>query len=319
MKLRGIEFGPILGASGVQGFFGEGYWHHKILKEFGLEFTGCTFVAKTTPLHARGGNMPLKKGSITPRELFPKCVKVYFRKGIMLNAVGLSSPGAEFLFETERWQERTKPFLISFMAVGKTPEERIAEATGFAKLFKHYLPGFRARVGLQINKTCPNVKLNLDCPADEIVDEALLELKIFAELGVPLMDKFSVLTDPRAVTRICESPDCDAVCVSNTIPWGKFPELINWEKMFGSDISPLAEFGGGGLSGKPLLPLVNEWIRSARMIGMRKPINAGGGIFSPDDVDLLYHAGASSVFVGSVANLRPWRVPGIIERAHQLF
>lgn len=30
MILRGINFGPVLGASGVQGFFGEKYLHQKL-------------------------------------------------------------------------------------------------------------------------------------------------------------------------------------------------------------------------------------------------------------------------------------------------
>ena len=48
MRLRNIDFGPVFGASGVQGFFGEGYLHHKFLRFLGLNFDGCTFVAKTT-------------------------------------------------------------------------------------------------------------------------------------------------------------------------------------------------------------------------------------------------------------------------------
>lgn len=327
MILRGTEFGPVLCASGARGFFGEGYPHHKYLKMLGLDFANSTLVTKTTTLEAREGNMPLGTDGITPMEFRPRCILPnfhygnialswkMFRLGIMLNSVALSGPGAEPLFETGRWQAWPDPFLISFMAVGKTPEQRIAEATGFAKLFKLYLPGFHAPVGLQINKTCPNVGLNPDC----LVDEVIPELRIFSELGIPLMYKFNALTDPRTVARICESPDCDAVCVSNTILWGKASELIDWNGLFGSDVSPLAKFGGGGLSGRPLLPLVVGWLCGARDIGIRKPINAGGGILSPDDVNTLYAAGASSVFLGTVGNLRPWRVPGIIKRAHQLF
>ena len=45
MKLKGIPFGNVFGASGVQGFFGEGYWFHPYLKPFGLDFGDATFVA----------------------------------------------------------------------------------------------------------------------------------------------------------------------------------------------------------------------------------------------------------------------------------
>ena len=48
MNQRVADFGPVWGASGVQGFFGEGYWFHRWVP--GLSFDGCTFVAKTTTL-----------------------------------------------------------------------------------------------------------------------------------------------------------------------------------------------------------------------------------------------------------------------------
>ena len=84
-------------------------------------------------------------------------------------------------------------------------------------------------------------------------------------------------------------------------------------------MSPLAEFGGGGLSGKPLLPIVAEWVASAKKAGITKPIIAGGGILSPNDVNVLKDAGASSVSVSSAAILRGWRVNKIIRRANQIF
>ena len=105
---------------------------------------------------------------------------------------------------------------------------------------------------------------------------------------------------------------CDAVCVSNTIPWGQLPEHIDWEDLFGTSESPLAHLGGGGLSGVPLLPLLVNWIKRARQVGLKKPLNAGGGILSKGNGDKVIDAGAESLFIGSVAFLRPWRVRGIV-------
>ena len=328
MKLRGIDFGPALDAAGARNFFGNGYAHHGLLKRLGLlDSAGCKIVAKTTTLHARRGNMPMKRDGITPQEILPKCILPNFRprsfalslrmylKGIMLNAVDLSGPGAGFLFETGRWQKMTGPLVLSFMAVEKKTCDRIFETAEFARLLKHYLPGFHAHVALQVNKSCPNVRLD----PDSLVDEVVPEMEFLSELGIPLMYKFNILVPVEAVKRIAESSHCDAICVSNTIPWGKLSELIDWKGLFGTNISPLAEYGGGGLSGAPLLPLVANWVAGARQAGITKPINAGGGILCPDDVTTLYRAGASSVFIGSVATLRPWRVKGIIQRAHALF
>ncbi len=327
MKLRGIEFGNVLGASGAQGFFGEGYLHHRLLGPFGPKFDGCTFVAKTTTLNGRKGNMPMQEDGITPREFMPRCIfpnflRVknipisigMFLKGLMLNAVGLSGPGAEFLLETGRWQDLTETFFLSVMSVAQTAGERILEIRSFVKKLVQYLPEFKARVGLQINISCPNVGLNID----ELVYETETMLDFASELDVPLMPKFNILTPVTVAKQIAEHPSCDALCISNTIPWGKLPERINWKELFGTDVSPLAEFGGGGLSGWPLLPLVEEWVREARKIGITMPINAGGGILAPRDVNALMRAGASSVFLGSIASLRPWRVRATIRYANQL-
>lgn len=328
MKLRGIDFGPVLCASGAMGFFGEGYRHHKLLRRLGLDFGGCTFVAKTTTLNGRAGNMPMREDGITPVELMPRCILPNFSKaknipisirmflqGIMLNAVSLSGPGFEFLLETGRWQNLIKNFFISVMSVAETAEERILEFRSLAKKLIQYLPEFKAKIGLQINISCPNVGLNID----ELVYEAETYLDYASELDAPLMPKFNVLTPVAVAKQIAEHPSCDALCISNTIPWGKLPERINWKKLLGTDISPLAEFGGGGLSGWPLLQLVSEWVSCARATGISKPINAGGGILSPADAETLFSVGASSVFIGSVATLRPWRVKRIIRRAQGLF
>lgn len=260
--------------------------------------------------------MPLREDGITPEELFPKCVKIYFRKGVVLNAVGLSGPGAESLFKDGRWQKIKKPFFISFMAVGESFEMRYLETINFAILLKKFLPCFNAPVGLQINGSCPNVKIDSLKPTDEMKKQ--LEV-LSAYVSIPFVPKINVLTSVEEARKIADDPNCDALCVSNTIPWGALPDKINWKKLFGTDVSPLAEFGGGGLSGKPLLPIVAEWLADARKIGITKPIIAGGGILSPDDVNILKSAGASSFSMSSAAILRGWRVSGIIRRLNKIF
>ncbi len=312
MRLKGIEFGRVLAASGVQGFFGEGYWFHPYLKPIGLDFRDVTFVAKTTTLKARlgppdGGNMPLR-ADFTPRERFPKCIHVKFWKGVALNSVGLSGPGARALFETGRWQARTKPFFISFMSVAHTAEERISELLDFIDLFSIHLPRFQASVGLQINYSCPNVGLHLS----ELLNEIDEGLRIASRLGIPLMPKFNVTIPVEIARDIGNHHCCDAMCVSNTIPYGQLAPRIDWHKLFGRE-SPLQQFGfgGGGLSGKPLLPLLLAFILKIRDAGFMKPINAGGGILSLHDalrvMDRLDDR-TDSISLGSIAFLRPWRV-----------
>jgi dihydroorotate dehydrogenase len=310
MRLRGIDFGPVLDASGVRGFFGEGYPYHRWLRPFGLDFSGSTFVAKTTTLFARAGNMPLRR-DLSPRERLPRCIVVKPWKGVTLNAVGLSGPGVAALLRTRRWQRREEPFFLSFMSVAATAPERLEELSVFVRLLRGHLSEFRAPIGLQMNFSCPNVGLHPEDAEREVLD-ALDEA---APLGIPLMPKFSVVTPADVAAAVSRHPACDALCVSNTVPWGQLPHRIDWRGLFGTDVSPLADFGGGGLSGRPLLPIVRDWLRGARCRGIAVPVNAGGGILSSVDATALLAEGAASIFIGSMTMLRPWRVRRVIAAA----
>jgi dihydroorotate dehydrogenase (NAD+) catalytic subunit len=138
-------------------------------------------------------------------------------------------------------------------------------------------------------------------------------------LEIPVILKVNVLTPIEAIIKIADSGLCDAITVSNTIPWGQLPELIDWKGIFGTDESPLKHLGGGGLSGYPLLPIVAEWIYQAKNQGISIPIIGGGGILKRSDVGTLFAIGADAISIGSVAILRPWRIRGIIEWAKWLY
>lgn len=315
MKLRGIDFGHVLDASGARGWFGEGYPFHRWIP-FGLSFAGSTFVAKTTTLKPRDLNGALARDGRTTRVLRQPCVRVDWRRAVVLNALGLPGPGLEALLATGHWQRRTEPFFLSLAAIDGTAEGRLKEVRRIVRILKATLPDFAAPVGLQVNFSCPNV-LHRETTPDPIVGFRA-ELNEYGALDVPVVVKLTV-TQPVAEARtIAEHPVCDAICVSNTIPWGEMPDRIDWSGFFG-DRSPLERFGGGGLSGAPLLPLVAEWVADARRQGITVPINAGGGILRPADAGVLHRAGASSVFVGTIAMLRGWRLARTIRYAHRLF
>jgi len=318
MILRGIDFGHVLGGSGVQGFFGEGYWFHPLFAPFGLTFNGMTFVSKTATLHPNAGNMRLTE-KYTPKELLPSCIWMDRPFGnIVLNSVGLSNPGLRVLLggrnDGWRWQARNKPFFISIALIEETAEERIREAREIARIFLKHIDNFRAPFGIQLNISCPNVGTK----TDKLIDEISLVTAYLKALDVPLMIKINVLIPVEIAAEI--SKYCDALCVSNSIPFGALPDKIDWELHTGSAThSPLKSFGGGALSGKPLLRLVTDWLLCVREEGITIPINGGGGISECADVHMLKLAGASSVFIASVAMRKPWRVQSIIDHANMLF
>lgn len=307
-------FGPCWDQSGLRNFFGEGYPYHKYFRYLGLNLTGSTFVAKTTTFLAREGNMPLGGDGVTPVEFHPKCIVVDFPRGCVLNAVGLSGPGLADLLSRNRWQDIKTPYMLSFMSVEKTAEGRLNELRQFVNMLLK-LDQFAFLPALQINFSCPNVKVVHEM--SEFVHEVIDALAIASILGVPLIPKFNVLLPVEVAYQISQSPYCSAISISNSLPWGTMPDKVNWYGMFGSKgKSPLEHLGGGGLSGAPLLPLVADWVIRARKRGIKIHINAGGGILHPNHVETLFKCGASSVAIGTVGMLRPWRVQSIIRRAY---
>lgn len=327
MILRGVNFGPAWLGSGAGGFFGEGYWFHTLyatmfLKGFCPE--EFTFVAKTTTMesrlgkkHGQEGNMELKS-DFTPVDHFPDCIVAGprgFVRGEMLNAVGLAGPGAQSLFLHHGWHNKKAPFFLSFMTT-KKGEEAFAQMDEFRALLEYYVRDFCAPIGLQINLSCPNAGVDLETAARE----ACVALDIFAPLGIPLVPKFNVLMSVDVVKKIAEHPACDAIHVSNTIPYSKMSERIDW---WMGEKSPLAQgdrqYGGGGLSGAQLLWPVHDWVVAARAAGITKPINAGGGILCWQHVDRMKEAGADGISIATAVALRPWRLRSIVDRAHEVF
>ncbi len=317
MFLRGIDFGYCWDMSGVRGFFGEGYLYHKFLRPFGLRFKGSMFMSKTTTLNKQIGNMPMKADGITPKEFKPRCIKVDFRNRVVLNAVALSGPGAQALFEMKRWQELTKPFGQSFMSIRPSRQDRLLELSEFLKMLAHFKPSYRAPIVFQQNFTCPNS--DHVYTIDEMVDEALESMAMvrasFSDM--PQVPKFNIEMPVSGANKIAASPYCDALCVSNTVKWGNLPDKIDWKSFFdGTGISPLAHLGGGGLSGAPLLVLVMDWLSQAIVARYPKPIVAGGGILEPDHATLLLMNGAAAISVGSMSILAPWNMQRTINRAN---
>lgn len=306
-----------------------------------LHALGCTFESKTTTLDGRDGNLrlrpvwyaylveclvfiltlgfvrlDLRRWGITtqPWSFRPWCIIVDFLRATILNKVGLSGHGARWLLQQGHWQKRKEPFFISFMSVASSSEDRLRELREFVTILQGYLHDFAAPVALEINLSCPNVGLHQGA-----ADEAREMLKIAAILGIPVGIKINIEMDPAEAKLITDDPLCDFLTVSNTIPFGHLADKIDWLELFGTIISPLegrGGKGGGGLSGAPLLPLVVDWLKQARAIGITKPIIAGGGVLKWRDVQTLYDAGASMVSLGSIFILRPWRVQGCIDFAN---
>ena len=315
------QFGPVWGASGVQGFFGEKYWYQELFTKYipGYSFKGVTFVAKTATAFINVGNMPIFGDGITPMEKRPACIVLgwwQFIWGVVLNAVGLSNIGIEGLSGMRLWQKMREPFMISVMAISQSRPGRFREMKKIVSHLSKLLPELHAPVAIQLNRSCPNVKHQ--SARREFVEETLDALDLLRSLRVPVFVKLNTLTDVLDAKGIEEHPACAGLIISNTLPWAAIPR---WMRIlfFGSTTSPLARFGGGGLSGWPLRRRVCKWIREAREVGIEKHINAGGGLFGPIGAWSVYRAGADSVSLGTIATVRPWMLGITVKFAHWLF
>ncbi len=321
------RFGPVWGASGVQNFFGQGWTYHEKFKRWfprGFDFTGMTFCAKTTTVDRCEGKMPFNEKTLMNKEALPRCIVVnpwLLFWGVALNAVSLSGPGLENLLQRNEWQMRAEPSFISYAPQGATAPEEIVDALRFVTILNRALPAFRARVGLQLNLSCPNTGEN-KTDMQALVNKAFALLDTLHVLHIPIVVKLNILMPPIAAEQIASHPACNGICISNTIPWEDLPSVgISRRFLFFSNTSPLQKRvrKNGGLSGKPLLPLVIRWVREARHIGITKHINAGGGILCPKNVLTVHYAGADSFSLGSIAFLRPWNLQPTIQAGHHVF
>lgn len=288
-------------AVGARGFFGEGYWFHRYLKLLGLTWKETNFAAKTTTWEKRVGNMSLADDGISPSELFPRCIVAHLFSGHVLNAVGLSGSGAEDLLGRGLWQSLTEPFAMSFMAVGKTAEERKAEYLSFATLLEQNRSDFEAKFILQLNFGCPNAGLKLD----ELFDQIIEVLGIMAGLGIPIVPNFNPLVPPKMLKMLEETGLVAGFWIANTIPYDH--DGLG-RSIFGKEVSPLLERGfpsAGGISGPRCLPYVLRTVFEARRMGVILPIVGGNGVQTPYAVKLLAEAGADAVAIGTIAMVPP--------------
>ncbi len=309
----GVDFGNTWVSSGVRGFLAGDHYKFQPYYRYmpGYDFSGTTDCAKTFTLWGRAGNMELDE-TFSPTQWFPDCVKINWWQGVMLNAVGLSNPGLAKLMKTGCWQKLTKPFFLSVASVAENDEEQMGEFRLIAEELAGQKKNFRAPFGIQVNLSCPNTGED----PKRMIGKSRQVFEIFKRVGVPVVGKYSIASASiPALMELDADPNCDGICLSNTVPYDYFGL---GKKYFGSDISPLAHLGGGGISGPPLVVLVCIVIKALRARGFTKPINGGGGIFCKRDVDQYHFAGTSGISIGSVATLRPWRVKGIIRHANSL-
>lgn len=328
---------PVIAASGLLGYLGEGYWYHKYFKVllpilFSLRW--ITFQSKTAVAFVRPGNLKLEKDGITPAEYFPDCIQADLLKGLAVNNVSLSGPGIQKLIDDGRWQEITGELHISVMMIGSTLQERLKEAWYIVDVLMPRLPEFKARkIFLHWNISCPNT--GHDAQAN-FLENFREEYRVLRKLGLPIIVKIA-WDFPIPVALELQEMGVYGFDAINTIPFDALPDHVR-AKYFPSYVvtqegkttikyvSPLDKYqaqfnnpGRGGVSGDPIREFALAWIRKARKAGIHIPIIGGGGILWPWHVYQFKKAGATAISPGSVAFLRPFNLLFVTLTAKLLF
>ena len=342
--LRGTNFGTLSCAVGALGFYGEGYPFHKWWKllfyVFGYKWKGYTFAGKTMTLKRRdsskigvNGNMPLEDDGVTPKERFPKSIwvepmyrttifehfpllnKVPLLRNIgikpgghMQNCVGLANFGIEFYLKLNKFQKIKDPYFISIMQFNP------GDIEAMCNLIKTHLGVSKnSKFAVQINFACPNTGHVVGEELQDIIEQLTTARRVLGE-HIAIIPNFNALISNETLRAIDHL--VDAYWIGNTIPAGAdviSPEV--WKERFnvrfedGKWESPLTDNGmpmAGGLSGPLCFPITLKKVEEMFMDEkITKPIIAGNGVRTYEDVCRLRRAGADMVFAGSAGVTKP--------------
>jgi len=264
-------------ASGALGFAGEGWWWEQPLRLVGLlQPRLFTSVTKTLTLHPTAGNL----------KWYAPTNCIHLLPGGVVNAVGLANPGIDW------WRRKIGPRV----SAEKIP--LVASMSGtVVELVKmaNRLDKFDL-VGLEINASCPNTS---HTPGPDEIITACKEVKKWSQL--PLILKLSVEHDVVAIT--AGVSDLVETIAINSVPWSvAFPNRP----------SPLAKFGGGGISGKIAQQFTWSFVR--RLSEFTTIPSIGPSVWDFPDLDSVRQLGASAVSFGSVFMPYPWRPTLFVQR-----
>jgi dihydroorotate dehydrogenase (NAD+) catalytic subunit len=211
----------------------------------------------------------------------------------MINAVGLAGPGVEAWRSDGLTKLTARGATVVASIWGRTAAE-FADAANALK-------GAAVRA-IEVNASCPNLESRNAIFANSPEQTAEL-VRACADREVPLWIKLT-LTAPNVVevAEAAVAAGADALVLGNTLT-GMVLDPEHGRPVLGN--------GGGGVSGRALLPIATRAIYDVRRALPEVPIVGIGGVWSGDDAIALISAGANAVGVGtaSLANPRaPWQI-----------
>ena len=215
--------------------------------------------------------------------------------GDMINAVGLAGPGVLVWREHGLRELREHGATVVGSIWGRSTEEfaDAANAMRGADI-----------TALEINASCPNLEARNAIFANS--PEATADLvRASRAAGLPLWVKLTLTApDLIEVATAALEAGAEALVVGNTLT-GMVLDPDTGRPVLGN--------GGGGVSGRSLLPVATRAIYDIRKALPSAPIIGLGGVWSGQDALTLISAGANAVGVGTASLAWP-RAPWKIQR-----
>ena len=207
----------------------------------------------------------------------------------LLNAVGLSNPGAEAAVqEIREFKARTSTPLVASIFGGTVEEFREVAA----------LAASGAPDLIEVNVSCPNVASEYGAPFESEheslgrVTRAVVEAASAVPVAVKLSVNFGAIG---RAARICAEQGARAITAINTVGPGMVIDVGIRRPVLANRV--------GGLSGPAILPLAVRAVFEIRR-AVDLPIIAVGGVTDTDGALQLIMAGATAVGIGSGIHYR---------------
>lgn len=269
-------------ASGALAYDGRGWpWEKPLGWVNLLDTTLFTNVTKTLTRQRREGNLRWSR---------PWSVVKSLHGGGVVNAIGLTNPGIDW------WLEAVAPKIQeNFHLVASIEARDEMETAEMIQL----LEGQRIRA-IELNLSCPNTKDHADRTTEKIVTIARHAARLSF---VPLIAKLSYTQNYTAIAKeLSKEAKVQALSV-NSIPWAAiFPDCP----------SPLARYGGGGVSGRVIQDYTWDMVEELA-IATNIPV-IGPSVWEYEDIQRVTDKGAKAVSFGSVFVRHPWRPTAYVRR-----
>ncbi len=229
------------------------------------------------------GAVTTKSFNLEARKGHPNPSIVPFEHGL-LNAVGLSNPGAE---------ESVKE-IIRF--------KQLSDAPVFASIFGRSIEeyGQVAEIALkakphliEVNVSCPNVRSEFGTPFGDVPEDTAAITRLVKSVAgdIPVSIKLGPHGPGIArMAKVCEENGADAITAINTVGPGMLID-INVQK-------PVLSNKTGGVSGPAILPIAVKSVYEVYK-NVNIPVIGTGGVTHWQDAVQMILAGASLVSLGT--------------------